>query len=208
MATNNAVNSALAGTTGSGNFVGSTSPVLVSPALGTPSSGVLTNCTGLSASGVASNGGAGIPVQVVVAQTTTPTSIATSTFTTLGLSGTITPTSATSKILVRATVSIGGNTAADVPYLRIFNGSVAIGVGTSVGSRIACTTGASPGNGQVLSSAVLEWLDSPATTSPITYTIQGMTPSGGSLRINATATDNDSALYGRGVSQITLMEIK
>jgi hypothetical protein len=46
MATNNAVNSGLSGTTGTGNFVGSTSPTLITPAIGTPSAGVLTSCTG------------------------------------------------------------------------------------------------------------------------------------------------------------------
>lgn len=35
------------GTSGTGNFVRVTSPTLVTPALGTPSSGTLTNCTGL-----------------------------------------------------------------------------------------------------------------------------------------------------------------
>lgn len=47
MATNNAVNTSLSGQTGTGSFVGSISPTLVTPALGTPSSGTLTNCTGL-----------------------------------------------------------------------------------------------------------------------------------------------------------------
>jgi hypothetical protein len=47
MATNNSVNSPLSGTTGSGNFVGSTSPTLTTPILGTPQSGTLTSCTGL-----------------------------------------------------------------------------------------------------------------------------------------------------------------
>lgn len=47
MTTNNAVNSPLSGTTGTGNFVGSNSPTLVTPALGTPSALVLTNATGL-----------------------------------------------------------------------------------------------------------------------------------------------------------------
>lgn len=45
MATKNQVDSPLSGTTGTGNFVGSTSPTLVTPALGTPASGVLSNCT-------------------------------------------------------------------------------------------------------------------------------------------------------------------
>lgn len=41
-------------TTGSGNFARATSPTFVTPALGTPSSGTLTNCTGLPLSGLAS----------------------------------------------------------------------------------------------------------------------------------------------------------
>lgn len=45
MATNDAVNVGLSGVTGSGNFVGATSPTLVTPALGTPASGLLSNCT-------------------------------------------------------------------------------------------------------------------------------------------------------------------
>lgn len=50
MATTNSVNNGLSGATGTGSFVGSTSPTLVTPALGTPSSGTLTNCTGLPVS--------------------------------------------------------------------------------------------------------------------------------------------------------------
>lgn len=57
MTTNNLINSPLSGTTGSGEFVGSTSPTLVTPALGTPSSGILTNATGLVPStGLAASG--------------------------------------------------------------------------------------------------------------------------------------------------------
>jgi hypothetical protein len=44
------------GTTGSGNFVRATSPTLVTPVLGTPASGTLTNCTSLPlSSGVTGN---------------------------------------------------------------------------------------------------------------------------------------------------------
>lgn len=52
MATVNAVGVPLAGSTGSGTFVGATSPTLVTPALGTPSSGTLTNATGLPEGGL------------------------------------------------------------------------------------------------------------------------------------------------------------
>lgn len=39
----------VSGVTGTGNVVFSNSPILVTPALGTPASGVLTNCTGMAA---------------------------------------------------------------------------------------------------------------------------------------------------------------
>lgn len=46
MATNNAVNVGLSGSTGSGSFAGSTSPSFTTPILGTPTSGTLSSCTG------------------------------------------------------------------------------------------------------------------------------------------------------------------
>jgi hypothetical protein len=60
MSTNNAVNTSLLSQTGSGAFVGSTSPTLVTPALGTPSSATLTNATGLPISTGVSGLGSGI----------------------------------------------------------------------------------------------------------------------------------------------------
>lgn len=56
MTTINSVGNGLSGSTGSGSFVGATSPTLVTPVLGTPSSGTLTSCTGLPLStGVTGN---------------------------------------------------------------------------------------------------------------------------------------------------------
>lgn len=60
MATNNAVNTGLSGSTGTGSFVGSTSPSLVTPLLGTPTSGTLTNCTGLPVGTGVSGLGSGV----------------------------------------------------------------------------------------------------------------------------------------------------
>lgn len=60
MATNNAVNTSLSGQTGTGSFVGSVSPSLTTPALGTPTAIVLTNGTGLPISTGVSGLGTGI----------------------------------------------------------------------------------------------------------------------------------------------------
>lgn len=76
MATNDSVNSPLSGTTGTGNFVGSNSPTIVTPNITTPS------ITGITSG---SNPGAGIigqllssPTAVLVAQTSNnPTQIQT-----------------------------------------------------------------------------------------------------------------------------------
>jgi hypothetical protein len=55
MATNNAVNNSLSGQSGTGSFAGNDSPVFINPALGTPASGNLANCTGVSLSGASGN---------------------------------------------------------------------------------------------------------------------------------------------------------
>lgn len=66
MATINSVGNGLSGVTGSGVFVGATSPTLVTPNLGTPSAAVLTSATGLPlTTGVTgilagANGGTGV----------------------------------------------------------------------------------------------------------------------------------------------------
>ena len=60
MTTQNQIGLTLSGQTGTGAFAGSTSPVFVTPALGTPASGTLTNCTGLPASTGISGLGTGV----------------------------------------------------------------------------------------------------------------------------------------------------
>ena len=72
MTTKSSDNTTLAGQTGTGNYVGSTSPTLVTPALGIPASGTLTNCTGLPIAG-GGTGAASFTAYAVICGGTTTT---------------------------------------------------------------------------------------------------------------------------------------
>ncbi len=144
------------------------------------------------------------------AQLTTVVTTTSSTFSTAtGLSVTITPTSSSNKVLVRAVVQIGVSIAANEGYFRLFDGSVAIGVGTSVGSRTAVGAACAPGSAAIGATIVMEWLDSPATTSAKTYSVQFASNVNGQLvAINSSATDTNSATFPRMASTISACEIK
>lgn len=72
MTTINQVNVGLSGASGTGNFAGTNSPTFVTPALGTPSSGTLTNCTGLPVAG-GGTGDSSFTAYAIIAGGTTST---------------------------------------------------------------------------------------------------------------------------------------
>jgi hypothetical protein len=128
-----------------------------------------------------------------------------------GVSVSITPTESTSKIMVWADVdcSLG---AANLLALRLVRDSTAIGIATSASNRIAASTVR-----QVLSadvtyghqSLVTTFLDSPATTSAVTYKIQAASNDNSqTLYVNRSFNDGDNVVSGpRSTSTITVMEI-
>jgi hypothetical protein len=120
-----------------------------------------------------------------------------------GLSVSITPSSATSKVLVIAKPSIGGSEAGSRIELTVLRTATAIGNASTkdyYSASLASRTDA-PGY-TAIGSNLIHYLDSPATTSATTYKIQMRTSTGTGF-INR-APDND--LY-RGTSDLTLMEI-
>lgn len=161
--------------------------------------------------------GGGI-IQVVSVTKTDIESLTSTTTETLipGMEATITPQSASNKILVMITLnaSVGASFANQYAVLR--RDSTNICRGDTAGSRNRCTISLQTplfydggnvnyGPGQ----ASVTHLDSPATTSAVTYGLYHADSDGATnaLYINRGFADTDSNLYNRTASSITLMEV-
>ena len=125
-----------------------------------------------------------------------------------GLSVTITPAAATSKIFILVDIKGNGTAGASTLQARLLRGSTVIAAGDTAGSR-------TPANGQIFindasvaSSVPMHFLDSPATTSATTYKVQINASSGGQTSyVNRAQTDTDATSTFRYASTITVMEI-
>jgi len=124
-----------------------------------------------------------------------------------GLSVIITPTSATSKILITGLVNFGAS--ADAGFFRLVRDSTAICVGDAAGVRVQATAQQRNNTDSAdAEAASVNFLDSPGTTSAVTYKIQACSASGGyTTRFNSSADDNNTNNRGRTASTITVMEI-
>tara|TARA_R110000765_G_C18765890_1_gene589517 strand:+ start:65 stop:664 length:600 start_codon:yes stop_codon:yes gene_type:complete len=127
-----------------------------------------------------------------------------------GMSVTITPTSASSKILVLVNMVGGsGPTATALCTFRMVRGATAVGVGASAAGFTQASVGGirSPDDANSSWAVNCSVLDAPATTSATTYKVQGFIESN-TLRINTTGNDSASLNFSyRGASTITVMEI-
>ena len=157
------------------------------------------------------SGSAGGIIQVKqTVKTDTFTTSATSYTDITGLSVSITPTRADSKILVMMHVNLG-HTNYVSGFLRLMRDSTAISVGDSAGSRIAATVAMSddPVDDEINCYSAT-FLDSPSTTSATTYKVQITTESEantGEVYVNRSGEDTDNAQHSRVVSSITVMEV-
>jgi hypothetical protein len=181
---------------------------------GSANQALVTNGSGvLSFAAVGASAG-----QVIQVVSTTKTDVFTASlnnsFTDItGLSVTITPSSASNKILITSMVNFGSSTGYP-PTLRLFRDSTHICKATgSIGSRQNSTTSA--GGGQDTSDQnrgmtnTISFLDSPATTSAITYKINGgVLQAAGVFSCNTSGSDIDQDYMVRCASTITVMEIK
>jgi hypothetical protein len=147
-------------------------------------------------------------LQVVSAtKTDTYSSTSTSFVDITGLTLAITPVATTSKILILASIITSQSSyAANYCKFRLSRGGTAIAIADADGSRPVQTNVDFPPDTWSMSDVGFNFLDSPSTTSSVTYAIQGSVKSG-TLYINRSNSDPDTVDGQRGVSTITLMEI-
>jgi len=130
-----------------------------------------------------------------------------------GLSVSITPTSATSKVLIIANLSGGSSATYERLAFQLVRDSTAVGIGDTAGSRTEVTSASlgvtSDTNGQVTIGG--HFLDSPATTSATTYkvqvanaTIYGATQT---IYVNRSSAWTDAAYIPAAASSLTVMEV-
>ena len=161
-------------------------------------------------------GAAGIGSNVVqTVKTNTFSTSSTSFVTVTGMTVTITPSAASSRILLILDTNMSLNGSVSHAQMRIVGGNADDYVGDAAGSRIrsvttwynATTTGTAGWNQTFLAARQgAVYVDSPNTTSPVTYTLEART-SANTLYVNRAAVDADSTLYGRIPSSFTAIEV-
>ena len=152
---------------------------------------------------------AGSVIQVVSVTKTDAFSTTSSSFVDVtGFAATITPSSATSKILVMVSANAGANPSG-VAEFRLLRGNSEILLADSAGSRSRTSFTFYQGSGNNGSAGVgTNFLDSPNTTSATTYKITMRSNTDGQIvAVNRTQLDSDGASTSRATSTITLMEI-
>lgn len=176
---------------GTGSLVFAQGPTLISPALGTPVSGNLINCTGIP----------GIPL---FASKTDTETLATSAWTDIsGLSLSFTASSITQKISVRACLNVGNPATATVLF-RLVNEDGTLLQGAAAGNRLQAHAFTFIASAGATVPVAFEVVYTPGTISNRTYKVQWFRQGTGSVFINRSSTDTDSNLFSRTASTLFL----
>ena len=158
-------------------------------------------------SGVPTGGGGGIIQVVSTTKTDTFTSSSSSFVAITGLSVNITPTSTSSKILVYFSVDASNaNAGATSCRIGVFkDGSNYFG--SDIGNKVRGWQCANYGDNNTGEHIGFQFLDSPSTTSQITYDCRVASQTDTAV-INRSGSDNDNSAFGyRSASTITAMEV-
>tara|TARA_R100000700_G_scaffold11799_1_gene16874 strand:+ start:493 stop:1101 length:609 start_codon:yes stop_codon:yes gene_type:complete len=128
-----------------------------------------------------------------------------------GLSVSITPSSSSNKIFIILDIKVGASHEDAAFAGRLMRDSTAIYIGDAASNRTQASFGTSRQSGNagydVLQDRQAVFLDSPSTTSAITYKVQVMGNNGRDTYVNRTQGDSDDDDTPRTASSITVMEI-
>ena len=138
------------------------------------------------------SGASGGIIQMVQSIKTDTFATTSTSFVDVGLSASITPTSSSNKVLVRAVVCAGNGQSGSDNKIRVLRGSTVITT-NNVFVRNASIS--------ETETYVIEILDSPSTTSATTYKVQG------NVETNEIFVNRRNNLDTMGESSITLMEV-
>jgi len=124
-----------------------------------------------------------------------------------GMSVAITPSATSSKILILASVTATSNTTTRC-FIGLKRDSTVIANGSPASSQIAgVTSGHEQEGNNALFNYHLSFLDSPSSSSEVTYKITGCAEGSDVFRLNRSPGDSDSNTVSRGASSITAIEV-
>ena len=164
----------------------------------------------LPVDGAPTGGGGGI-IQMVMAESDTQADTTSTSYVDSNLSATITPKFSTSKILIM--VTIGGwdsNGQNQRGALRLQRDNTAIFINTqNTGAQTSATVGMLGQNSNNIDQGGISivYMDSPSTTSAVTYKIGSATEGSYTTYINRSAGNASSSSVFKAASSMTLMEV-
>ena len=162
---------------------------------------------------IATTATAGKILQVVSAFSNTHLSSTSTSYIDLtGLTATITPASSSNKILITCSISLSKESSESFLGRVVRDGSAIAGSG---GVKISGNNNQEDGvwwcirsNTRAANPSTVHYLDSPSTTSAVTYKAQGKTSgSGNGFAFNRTQNGGNDLYNSPGFSQFTLMEV-
>lgn len=207
MTTINAINGGLSGTSGTGAYAGTVSPSFTTPALGTPSAGVLTSCTGLPVAGITGfkpmvqqvrslSGALQTGTTVLPSDNTIPQITEGDEYYTVA----ITPTNASNLLEIDVFLNINNsNVGAKNLTAALFQGATANALAANIVTQLAASTSYN----QIIS---FKYYMVAGTTSSTTFRVRGGCDAAGTTAINAQPGTTTGGLGGVIISGIVIKE--
>jgi len=152
--------------------------------------------------------GAGAVLQVVSTTKTDTFSTSSTAFVDItGLSVSITPISSSNKVFVTVDITGQGQATLSIAAFRLVRNSTVIDAGDAAGDRTLGFATSIPTDNNISITQGANFLDSPSSTSSVTYKVQVRISSGGTAYVNRVTSDNNDVNLVRTASTITVMEI-